>query len=126
VLIQFPDAAALVAGDALYTLRHLDPDAVASFNYFGPQGLATYQDSVRRIGGLSRQRDELVLVVPHDPFDYNLVHTRHALADGRLSPEERTLLRAEQAKLFDAEGRLRPAARPRWDAEREQVVADLP
>jgi glyoxylase-like metal-dependent hydrolase (beta-lactamase superfamily II) len=126
VLVQLEGGGALVAGDALYTLRHLDPEALASFNYFGPQGLATYQDSVRRIAALAHHRPGLVLVVPHDPFAYNLVHTRAALADGRLSASESVLLRAEQAKLFDASGRLREAARPRWDEAGERVAVEIP
>ena len=44
VLVQLDEASALVAGDALYTLRHLDATALASFNYFGEQGLATYRE----------------------------------------------------------------------------------
>jgi glyoxylase-like metal-dependent hydrolase (beta-lactamase superfamily II) len=125
-LVQLEDGPALVTGDALYSLRHLDPEGVASFNYFGPQGLATYQDSVRRIAALAAARTDLVLVVPHDPFAYGLVHARRALADGRLSSDERALLRREQAKLFDADGRLLPEARPRWDAEAERVVVGIP
>jgi glyoxylase-like metal-dependent hydrolase (beta-lactamase superfamily II) len=126
VWVQLDGAAALVAGDALYTLRHLDPEALASFNYFGPEGLATYQDSVRRIAALARERRELALVVPHDPFAYNLVHTRAALADGRLTHEEVAGLRDERAKLLDASGRLRPAALPQWDGAMERVASELP
>jgi glyoxylase-like metal-dependent hydrolase (beta-lactamase superfamily II) len=126
VLVRLGRFGAVVTGDALYTLRHLDADALASFNYFGRQGLATYQDSVRRIAALARERPELVLVVPHDPFAYNLVHTKRAFADGRLDTAEWALLRQEQAKPFDAAGRLREAARPRWDAAAERVVAELP
>jgi len=126
VLVQGEEASALIAGDALYTLRHLDAEALASFNYFGPQGLATYQDSVRRIAALARQRADLVLVVPHDPFAYNLRHTRRALADGRLTHEEVARLRSEQATLFDAGGRLLPEAHPHWDAEGERVVTGIP
>lgn len=126
VLVQTEEASALVAGDALYTLRHLDAAALASFNYFGEQGLATYRDSVRRIAALAAERPDLALLVPHDPFAYNLVHTRAALADGRLAREEVAALRREQAKLFDAEGRLLPAARPRWDAAAARVASELP
>ena len=126
VLAQLEDAAALVTGDALYTVRHLDPEALASFNYFGAQGLATYQDSVRRIAALARARGDLALVVPHDPFAYNLVHTKAALADGRLTADEVAGLRSEQAKLFDAAGRLRPAARPRFDGSVERVAVEIP
>jgi glyoxylase-like metal-dependent hydrolase (beta-lactamase superfamily II) len=117
---------AVVTGDALYTLRHLDADALASFNYFGAQGLETYQDSVRRLAALVRERPELVLVVPHDPFAYNLVHTREALADGRLDHAEWSRLRHEQAKPFDAAGRLRDEARPRWDDAAGRVISALP
>jgi glyoxylase-like metal-dependent hydrolase (beta-lactamase superfamily II) len=126
VLVQLEEASALIAGDALYTLRHLDPEALAPFNYFGPQGLATWQDSTHRIAALAQQRAELVLVVPHDPFAYNLVFTRQAFADGRLTSPEWAMLRGEQAKLFDAAGRLRAEARPRWDAAAQRVASDIP
>jgi glyoxylase-like metal-dependent hydrolase (beta-lactamase superfamily II) len=126
VLVQLAEASALIAGDALYTLRHLDSEALASFNYFGPQGLATYQDSARRISALAQQRAELVLVVPHDPFAYNLVFTKQAFADGRLTSPEWAMLRQEQARLFDAAGRLLPAARPRFDAEGGSVASGIP
>jgi N-acyl homoserine lactone hydrolase len=126
VLVRLGAFGAVVVGDALYTLRHLDANALASFNYFGPQGLATYQDSVRRLAALLRERPELVLVVPHDPFAYNLVHTRQAFADGRLDGAEWSRLRQEQAKPFDAAGGLLDAARPRWDAAAERVVTELP
>jgi glyoxylase-like metal-dependent hydrolase (beta-lactamase superfamily II) len=126
VLVQLEEASTLIAGDALYTLRHLDPEALASFNYFGPQGLATWQDSVRRIAALAQQRADLVLVVPHDPFAYNLVFTKQAFADGRLSSREWAMLRGEQAKLFDSAGRLLPAAHPRWDAGAERVATGIP
>jgi glyoxylase-like metal-dependent hydrolase (beta-lactamase superfamily II) len=126
VLVQLEEASALIAGDALYTLRHLDAESLAPFNYFGPQGLATWQDSTRRIAALAQQRAELVLVVPHDPFAYNLVFTKQAFADGRLTGQEWAMLRGEQAKLFDAAGRLLPAAHPRWDAAAEHVATALP
>jgi glyoxylase-like metal-dependent hydrolase (beta-lactamase superfamily II) len=125
-LVRLGRFGAVVAGDALYTLRHLDADALASFNYFGAEGLATYQDSVRRLAALLRERPELVLVVPHDPFAYNLVHTRQAFADGRLDGTEWSRLRQAQAEPFDGEGRLRNAARPRWHAATGRVVADVP
>jgi glyoxylase-like metal-dependent hydrolase (beta-lactamase superfamily II) len=101
VLVQLEEAAALVAGDALDTLRHLDPDALDPFNYFGPQGLAIWQDSTRRIATLARPRADLT------------------------SPEWATL-RGEQAKLFDAAGHLLPAARPRWDPAAGGVTSDVP
>jgi glyoxylase-like metal-dependent hydrolase (beta-lactamase superfamily II) len=126
VLIQPAEGPLLVTGDALYTLRHLDPEALAAFNYFGLQGLATYQDSVRRVAAFAASDPELVVIAPHDPFAYHGVHTRAALADGSVSREERALLRREQAKLFDAAGRLLPAARPRWDAAGGRVVAEIP
>jgi N-acyl homoserine lactone hydrolase len=125
-LVQLGHFGALVTGDALYTLRHLDADALASFNYFGAQGLATYQDSVRRMAALARARPELVFVVPHDPFLYNLVHTKQAFADGRLASDEWSLLRQQHARLFDGRGRLREAARPRFDESSERVVAEIP
>jgi N-acyl homoserine lactone hydrolase len=126
VLVQLEEASALVAGDSLYTLRHLDAAALASFNYFGEQGLATYQDSVRRLAALAGERGDLALLVPHDPFAYNLVHTKAALSDGRLTRDEVARLRSEQAKLFDEAGRLRSAARPRFEAAAARVASEIP
>lgn len=129
VLVHLGDHHALVAGDALYTLRHLDPDALASFNYFGEQGLATYQDSVRRMAGLPEALGaEVVFVPPHDPFAYGAWLLGSALADGRLSAEERARVSAETAAILDEAGHLRPEARPRWAPAEDtgRVTSDVP
>jgi glyoxylase-like metal-dependent hydrolase (beta-lactamase superfamily II) len=126
VLVVLGDHHVLVTGDAAYTLRHLDPDALASFNYFGEQGLATYQDSVRRMAQLVDALPDVIVLPPHDPFAYNVEHMQRALADGRLDVGERAQLDGMRRALFDADGRLRLAARPRWDEAQQRVVSDIP
>ena len=126
VLVVLGDHHALVSGDAVYTLRHLDPDAVASFNYFGEDGLHTYQDSVRRLVALEHVVPELVVIPAHDPFAYGTVLLPEAFADGRLDPPERQRLRAHRRALYDDAGGLLPAARPRWDDAAARVVVELP
>lgn len=108
-----------LAADALYTLRHLHPDSLNSFNYFGPQGLATQADSARRISDTQRAIPDLVIIPTHDPFVYTRELVHPSLADGRLSEEERRELLAYQGRLYDEEGRLREEARPRWERERD-------
>lgn len=126
VLVALGDHHAVVTGDALYTLRHLDPEALASFNYFGEQGLRTYQDSVRRVVALQDTLSELVVIPAHDPFAYGTAVLPRAFADGRLDARERESLGAHRRALFDEAGRLRPAARPRWDEQTERVVVEMP
>jgi N-acyl homoserine lactone hydrolase len=126
VLVTLGDHHALVTGDAVYTLRHLDAQSVASFNYFGEAGLRTYQDSVRRLAELDATLPDLVVVPAHDPFAYGTDLLLAAFADGRLDRAERERLRAHRDALYDPAGRLLPAARPRWDATAERVTVDLP
>lgn len=113
VLVHLGDHQVLLPGDSLYTLRHLDPDAIAAFNYFGPRGFETQIDSIRRMRGLQDRLPGLVIAPPHDPFAYSIEYLRPALADGVLSPEERAGMRRYQASLYDG-GRLRGTARPRY------------
>lgn len=104
-----------LAADALYTLRHLDPDSLNAFNYFGRQGLATQADSAQRILATQRAIPGLVIIPTHDPFIYTTELVHPCIADGRFSEEERRELLAYQARLYDEEGRLREEARPRWE-----------
>jgi glyoxylase-like metal-dependent hydrolase (beta-lactamase superfamily II) len=125
VLVSLGDHFALITGDAAYTMRHLDPRAVASFAVLGEQALTTYEDSVRRMVALQEELGDVVFIAPHDPFEYNTVVLARALEDGRLAAKEREELRARQAALYHEDGTLRDEAMPRWDDD-VGLVVDIP
>ena len=128
LFVQMGDYQLCLVADALYSLRHLNPDSLAAFNYFGGEGFVTQNDSARRLAAMQQALPDLIYVPTHDPFDYTYKLVQPFLADGRLSPQERAQLRAYQAQLFDAEGRLRPEAQPRFertDGGYGRVVAGL-
>jgi glyoxylase-like metal-dependent hydrolase (beta-lactamase superfamily II) len=120
VLLQMGDYQVCLAADALYTLRHLHADSLAAFNYFGPVGFATQQESVRRLAALQTALSALLIVPTHDPFAYTFDLVQPFLANGRLSADERATLLAYQHNLFDEHGHLKPEARPTF----EQVRSD--
>ena len=129
LFVQMGDYQLCLAADALYSLRHLNPDSLAAFNYFGRQGFATQSDSVRRLAAMQQALPDLLYIPTHDPFDYTSKLVQPFLADGVLSPEERAQLRAYQEQLFDAEGRLKLEAQPRFEGTSDgygRVVAGLP
>ncbi|MBX2801006.1 MAG: MBL fold metallo-hydrolase [Myxococcales bacterium] len=105
--------AAVVTGDAVYTLRHLDPDTLLPFNYYGEHALQTQAESVRRLTALQRDHGDLVFLLPHDPFDYTPL-ILDVLGDGVLDRADRRALEAVQRELFDAQGRLLPEHVPTW------------
>lgn len=118
-----------LAADALYTIRHLDPDSLSAFCYFGGDGFATQADSVRRLAAMQEALPDLIYVPTHDPFAYTFELVQPALADGVLSEEERRALRAYQEELYGPDGRLKPEARPRFEKVGKhygRAVADLP
>jgi hypothetical protein len=63
---------------------------------------------------------DMLLVPTHDPFAYTFDLVQPFLANGSLSADERATLLAYQNNLFDAQGRLKPEARPTF----EQVRSD--
>lgn len=107
-LLRLDGAEVVLASDSIYTLRHLDFETLAAFQ-FSERGLQTYSDSIRRIVALQKRRPGVVLVPGHDPFAYGRDHLPRAFADGQLSPDERDALLSHQRSLFTAEGRLRIA-----------------
>jgi glyoxylase-like metal-dependent hydrolase (beta-lactamase superfamily II) len=128
LFIQMGDYSLCLAADALYTMRHLHAGSLAAFNYFGHQGFATQQDSVRRLAQMQQPLPDLIYIPTHDPFDYTFRLLHPFLADGRLSAEERAALREYQNHLFDEQGRLKAEARPRFQAGNDgygQVVATI-
>ena len=115
LFVQMGDYQYCLAADALYTLRHLNPDSLNAFNYFGERGFATQADSARRLAAMQQALPDLIYIPTHDPFDYTYRLVQPFLADGVLSPQERGELRAYQACLYDDDGRLKPEARPRFE-----------
>lgn len=118
-----------LAADALYTLRHLNPDSLSAFCYFGGDGFATQADSVRRLAAMREALPDLIYVPTHDPFAYTFELLQPYLADGELSEEERRALRAYQEQLYGPDGRLQQEAQPRFEKVGKgygRVAADLP
>jgi glyoxylase-like metal-dependent hydrolase (beta-lactamase superfamily II) len=113
VLVNVGESQLLLPGDAVYTLRHLDPEALAACNYFGPRGLETQRDSIRRIVALQAELPGLAIAPSHDAFSYGTTLLPATLDDGVLSVAERDMLRAFQRLLYD-DGRLRTEVRPRY------------
>lgn len=129
LFVQMGDYQLCLVADALYSLRHFNPDSLAAFNYFGREGFATQIDSVRRLAAMQPALPDLIYIPSHDPFDYTFKLVQPYLADGVLTAEERAHLRAYQEQLFDASGCLKPEAEPRFERTPNgygRVIADLP
>ena len=128
LFVQMGDYQLCLVADALYTLRHLNPDSLNAFNYFGARGFATQADSARRLAEMQLALPDLIYIPTHDPFDYTYRLVQPFLSDGVLSPQERSELRAYQACLYDDDGQLKPEARPRFEKTADgygRVLADL-
>jgi N-acyl homoserine lactone hydrolase len=116
-----------IAGDSLYTLRHLATESIASFNYFGEEGLAVSADTIKRVAALQKDFPDLIIIPPHDLFDYNAKLLAPFLEDGVLTAQERKQLRSYQDSLFDHSGHLKKEALPRYVPGAEgAVAADIP
>jgi glyoxylase-like metal-dependent hydrolase (beta-lactamase superfamily II) len=111
-LIEMGGYQLLVAGDCLYTLRHLATEQVQAVRFSRASGDAQVA-SIRKIAGLKTLMPDLHLVVGHDHTDYQKL-LAPALAKGWLSTEERRALADYEAALFGPDGRLCPASMPRF------------
>jgi len=103
----------LVTGDCLYTLRHLATGQIQAVRFSRASGDQQAQ-SIGRIAGLRRLLPGLHLVVGHDHADYQRNYLAPYLAKGFLSDEDRRAMSDYEARLFEAEGRLRSDALPRF------------
>ena len=114
VLVRMDGYEILIAGDILYTLRHLAVDEVRAI-MFGGKFLEQQQiDSIRRIQRLRQALPNMVIVAGHDDSDYQYQLMEPFFADGVLSPEERVQIKAYEARLFDEFGHLMPSAMPHF------------
>ncbi|MEU6402401.1 N-acyl homoserine lactonase family protein [Streptomyces sp. NPDC046985] len=103
---------ALLAGDALYTIRHLAVDDVMQMQ----TGAApTFTDTIRRVQWLHRLLPDLVLLPAHDHTHYGAALVQALLdADGELTDAAYTAAKAYEAETLDSAYRLNPARRPRF------------
>ncbi|MFW6184900.1 MAG: N-acyl homoserine lactonase family protein, partial [Chloroflexota bacterium] len=92
LFLQMGEYSICLAADALYTLRHLDPDSLAAFNYFGQEGFATQADGARRLALMQAALPDLIYIPTHDPFEYTFRLVQPFLKDGALSAEQRDAL----------------------------------
>jgi glyoxylase-like metal-dependent hydrolase (beta-lactamase superfamily II) len=113
VLVACGDYQLLLAGDAIYTLRHLAVDQVPALT-LGRNAQAQQMASIRRLQQLRQTLPELVLIPTHDHTAYQRDHIAPFLADGTLSPEERQAITDYEARLFDAPWHLPDPALPRF------------
>ena len=111
----------LIAGDCLYTLRHLAAAQVQAVRFSKRSG-DEQVDSIRRIAGLRRLLPGLHLVVGHDHTDYQWKYPAPYLSKGWLAPDERRAMADYEASLFDGDGALRPEAMPRFEPGKDGSV----
>lgn len=129
LFVQMGDYQLCLAADALYTLRHLNPDSLSAFCYFGADGFTTQADSVRRLAAMQEALPDLLYVPTHDPFAYTFDLVHPFLVDGTLAEEERWALRAYQQELYGPDGRLKAEAHPRFEKvgkDYGRVVSGVP
>lgn len=111
VFLQMDGYQILLAGDVIYTLRHMAVNQVRAIALGGKQQKQQIS-SIRRIQHLRQALPEMVLVPAHDHTDYLSRYLDPFLADGRLSLEERHAVKDYEARLFDGEWHLAPDALP--------------
>lgn len=105
VWVQMDGYSLLLTGDSLYTLRHLDEMTVQQF--IPDTDSEIIRDSVRRIKASQAALPELIIVPSHDSSEYMTAYLAGLTANGILSQSERDAIRAYQAQLFDADGRIK-------------------
>ena len=114
LLVEQGDHQVLLAGDALYTLRHLAVDQLWAFVPGNRQRVAQYVDSIRRIQRLRADLPNLIIIPTHDHSAYQFEYLQPFLADGVLDAAERAALHAYETTIFDTPGHVRPEALPRY------------
>lgn len=113
-LVEMEGYRLLIAGDCLYTLRHLASAQVQAVRFSKRSG-DEQAESIRRIAGLKRLLPGLHLVVGHDHTDYQWKYLAPYLSKGWLAPDERRAMADYEARLLDGDGALRPGAMPRFE-----------
>jgi N-acyl homoserine lactone hydrolase len=112
-LVDMGEYQLLVAGDCLYTLRHLATaqiQAVRLSRHSGNEQVA----SIRKIAALKALMPGLHLVVGHDHTEYQRRYLAPYLAKGWLSEDERRAMAEYESSLFERDWALRPEAMPHF------------
>jgi len=110
VLLRADGREFLVAGDAMYTIRHLAVDQVRAIQTGGePQ----HVESIRRIQWLRRALPDMVILTMHDHTRYG-EHLIAALAGGTLADSDLTWLKSYEQETFDELCNINPARLPRF------------
>lgn len=112
-VLSFDDYKIYLAGDSIYTLRHLDPNSLSSFQ-FSETDFVTYKSTIKKISRLQKRLADLIIIPSHDPFDYTFKYLHSFLSDGVITTAERTQLKDYHNSLYDESGRLKPQAIPKY------------
>lgn len=122
VLVQCDDYQVLLAGDAIYTLRHMAVDQVLAIAV-GRRAQSRQIASIRRLQQLRAAMPDVVIVPCHDHTAYQFDHIDRYLADGVLSPDERAALRNYETQLFTPGWQLAEGALPQFLPPDDGAVA---
>jgi glyoxylase-like metal-dependent hydrolase (beta-lactamase superfamily II) len=121
VLINLDGYRLLVAGDCLYTLRHLANGDVQAFG--AGKWMKMQNDSIKKIQRLAEASDNLVVVPVHDHTAYQFEYLEPMLAKGYLTPEDRDKIKIYVSDIFDGGWRLKASHRPAYipGANKERI-----
>src|SRR5690606_7612288 len=98
------DYSLLLTGDSLYTLAHLDEEAVQQF--IPDTDSEIIRESVRRIKASQEALPNMLIVPSHDSSRYMTDILAGLRENGVLSLEERAAAQAYQVALFDEDGHI--------------------
>lgn len=86
LFIPQEDVSFILPGDAVYTMDHLDPEALAPYQ-LGEESYPVYRDSVERILKLQKSFPHCTILPSHEPSEYSTIMDK-VLADGVLMAHE--------------------------------------
>jgi glyoxylase-like metal-dependent hydrolase (beta-lactamase superfamily II) len=111
VVVHLGDHGLLIAGDCLYTLRHLGNSDVQAFG--AGKRVEQYNAAIRRLNELRARLPELIVFPAPDHTAYQSEHLGPGLAKGHLTVAERARIRAYERSVVTPDGRLRTDRVPR-------------
>ncbi len=125
VLVQMDGCQLLLAGVALYTLRHLAVEHIWAFVPGSRRRVAQYVDSIRRLRALRDALPELVYVPTHDHGVYQYEYLQRFLDDGVLSVEERQAIHMYEATVFDPTWSLQAGKLPQFVPSHQDGIGSV-
>jgi N-acyl homoserine lactone hydrolase len=102
VWVDMGDYSLMLTGDSLYTLRHLDENAVQQF--IPDTDPAIIQNTVRQIEATQAAMPEMIIVPSHDSTAYMTDYLAGLSTNGKLTSAEQAAALNYQAALFDENG----------------------